>query len=89
MISAMITLTVTEPPALTSVLVVADPCDDRLVHAHSRCVELITVVDLIERSAGAPVDDPEELDAAIAELGLGLPLHAAVGLRPCPSCWGD
>ena len=83
----MLTLPLTEPPALTCVLVVVDPSDETLVHAHSRCVELNAVVDLIERTAGAPVDDPDELDAGIAELGLGLTLEAAVGLRPCQSCW--
>ena len=89
MISGMLTLPLIEPPTLTSVLVVVDPCDELLVHAHSRCVELIAVVDLIERCAGTAVDDPDELDAAIAELGLGLTLEAAVGLRTCPSCWGE
>jgi len=88
MMAAMFTITVTEPVVTTSAVVVVDPGDAGLVHAHGGCAELSTVVDLVERATGAPVDDPDAFDAALVDLGLALPLSGAIGLRPCPSCWG-
>jgi len=71
----------------TSAFVVADPHHDDLVHAHGGCVELSTVVDLVECLTDRATDDPDVFDGALADLGLVLPLEEAVGLRACPSCW--
>jgi hypothetical protein len=91
MMAAMLTITLTEPATATAhlALVVVDPHDDSLVHAHIGCPELADLVDRIEVTTATAVDDPDELDAAVADLGLALPLDAAIGLRSCPACWGD
>jgi hypothetical protein len=89
MMAAMLTITLTEPATVHPALVVLDPHDDSLVHAHGCCPALSDLVDRIELIAGATIADPDELDAAVVDLGLALPLDAAIGLRPCPSCWGD
>ena len=65
------------------------PHDDTLVHAYGGCPHLTDLVDRIELITGSPVDDPDEFDAAVVELGLALTLDAAIGLRTCPACWGD
>jgi hypothetical protein len=82
----MLTLTPIDLPAgFTSALVVIDPSKE-VAHLSGGCPELSAVVDLVERTHG-PVEDPEVFDDALADLGLLLPLEAAIGLAPCPSCW--
>ncbi len=89
MMAAMLTITLTEPVIPTSALVVLDPHDETLIHAHGACAELTDLVDLVERWTDARVDDPDAYDAALVDLGLALPLHPTVGLRSCPQCWGN
>jgi len=89
MMAAMLTITLTEPALAYPGLVVLDPHDDTLVHAYGGCPHLTDLVDRIELLTGSPVGDPDEFDAAVLELGLALPLDAAIGLRTCPTCWGD
>jgi len=89
MMSPMLTISLTEPILPTSTLVVVDPHDDTLIHAHGACTELAELVDLVERWTDAGVDDPDAFDAALFGLGLALPLSATAGLKPCPECWGN
>lgn len=85
----MLTVTATAPVIPTSTLVVVDPFDENLIHAHSACTELSALVDLVERWTDARVECPDKYEAALVDLGLTLPIHASVGLRSCPVCWGN
>lgn len=87
MMAAMLTITLTEPVVTSPALVVVDPHDEFLFHAHGACGELVELIDLVERVTGACVDDPDAFDAAVVDLGLALPFAATAGLRSCPECW--
>ena len=89
MMTAMVTFTLTEPALASPALVLVDPHDDSLMHAHGECSELIEFVDLVERVTGTTVDCPDAFDAALVDLGLALPFAASAGLRSCPKCWGN
>lgn len=85
----MLTITpaMTSPP--TRALVVVDPCDGGVVHAHGGCADLSALVDLVERTSGVPVECPDAFDSALVDLGLAIGLDAATGLAPCTTCWGS
>ena len=89
MMAAMLTITLTESVVARPALVVVDPHDESMFHAHGECGELVELIDLVERVTGACVDDPDAFDAALVDLGLALPFAATVGLRSCPECWGN